>query len=115
MRLHPGAARRDRWPLAALLLALLLPLQGFAAAAHCEHAAIVSHSMAAHQHCPDHPEHAPAPRHHGCGDCCTVAAPCASFDWHMPRALAAEASLPAPRTPLTIALDRLDRPPRYLA
>jgi hypothetical protein len=106
-------------PVVALLLALLLPLQGFALAAHCEQAPVSGQAAApgaAHEHC-THLEHAPSPRHHhhgGCADCCQTAVATAALDWSVPAAVAPELFLPAPRAPLTISLDRLDRPPRQI-
>jgi hypothetical protein len=102
---------RKRWPTAALLLALLLPWQSFAAAAHCDLISAV-HSPTAHEHCAEH-EHAPNPPHHGCcADCCPSAVVAATLDWRLPRGATPELFLPAPRAPLNISLERLDRPPR---
>jgi hypothetical protein len=104
---------RDLWSIAALLMALMLPLQSFAAAAHCDSAAQAS--VAAHAHCAEH-EHAANPQHHGCcADCCLAAAMAAALNWTLPRAAAPELFLPTLRTPLTVSLDRLDRPPRPIA
>jgi hypothetical protein len=99
----------------------MLPLQGFAAAARCdlitgqaaEEAQALDGPAAAHEHCVQH-EHVPDPQHHGCcSDCCLTAVAAATLDWTVPRAAAPQLFLPAPRAPLTISLERLDRPPRH--
>jgi hypothetical protein len=69
----------------------------------------------AHEHCGEH-EHFPTSQHHGCcADCCPTAAVAATLDWFLPHAAAPELYLPVPGAPLTISLDRLDRPPRHFA
>jgi hypothetical protein len=111
--------RRDTWSIVALLMALMLPWQSFAAAAGCDlipqHTVNVHSSRnrpAAHEHCGEH-EHLSTLQHHGCcADCCLTAAMAATFDWSLPHAAAPEHFLPAPHAPMTISLDRLDRPPR---
>jgi hypothetical protein len=113
--------RKRNWPLAALLLALLLPLQGFAAVSGCPQSpaarALPHHAAAAHTHCAEHP--APDPgqgstaRHHGfCADCCMAAVAQTAPAWIAPRGETPQLFLPLPRSPLMIPLDRLDRPPR---
>jgi hypothetical protein len=114
-------------PIVALLLALMLPLQSFAAASSCEHAqtgqstapggttalgAATAQGAAAHEHCAHHPAHASTWQSHGCcAACCMAAVVAATLDWTPPRAVALEHYLPAPRAPLLISPDRLDRPP----
>jgi hypothetical protein len=105
-----GAVRRDIWSIVALLVALMLPLQSFAAAAHCDPA---QHSPAAsHEHCAQH-EHAPSLQHHSCcPDCCVTAVVVATAEWTLPHTCAHVLFLPASHMPLTTTIDRLDRPPR---
>jgi len=108
--------RRGNWPIAALLLALLLPLHTFASAASCEHATTAGESLPStavpHEHCTQHPAHGSTMQSHGCcAACCMAAVVAATRDWAPPRTVAAELSLPAPRAPLLISPDRLDRPP----
>ena len=110
--------RRDTWSIVALLVALLLPLQGFAAAARCDlitgqaEAPAVA-GPAAHEHCVQH-EHVPTSQHHGCCTVCWLTAVAATtLDWTVPRTAAPQLFLPAPRAPLTMSLERLDRPPRH--
>jgi hypothetical protein len=85
----------------ALLLALFLPLQGFAAAWSCE-------PLHAQPHCP---HGLAAVQHHGCGTCCLAAIAAAPLRFALPP-LRSDVSFPQPSTQLTVALDRLDRPPR---
>jgi hypothetical protein len=95
-----------------LLLALMLPLQGFASASSCS--AHQSGEAAAQHHCPDDSGKTPAggEQHHHCGTCCAAAIALTPFRWIPPRAERSQASLPFNRSPPRIALDRLDRPPR---
>jgi hypothetical protein len=93
----------------ALLFALMLPLQGYAAMPVCREAAVAS--VAPQTHCAG----APAVHHHNCDNCCCGAAiALASADFIAPRPSAPDISeaalLPAP----AVALDRLDRPPRFI-
>jgi hypothetical protein len=96
----------------ALLFALMLPLQGYAAMPSCgrlDHTVQYPNHAATH-HC----THGLAITHHpGCGDCCCVVAiaPTRS-DWAAPRLAAPENSHTLIWSPPTVALDRLDRPPR---
>jgi len=107
------------WPIVALLLALLLPLQGFTAVSGCPQPP-PAHSPAqqaqpAHMHCAEHPKQDSAAQHHGSRcDCCMAAVGRAAPDWIPPRAETPPLSLPLLRAPLMISLDRLDRPPRTL-
>ena len=93
----------------ALLFALMLPLQGYAAMPVCREGAVAS--AATQSHCAG----APAVHHHNCDNCCCGAAMMlASAEFIAPPPAApgiAEAALwPAP----AVALDRLDRPPRFI-
>jgi len=112
--------RRGNWPIAALLLALMLPLQSFTAAFGCEHANIAGQATQStqhvgttpHEHCAQHPVHGSTVQSHGCcAACCMTAVVAATLDWTPPRAVASEPSLPGPSAPLLIPPDRLDRPP----
>jgi hypothetical protein len=91
----------------AMLLALILPLQGFASAWNCGSPDTVS--GAAHQHCS-----ADAQPHHHCGTCCAAAIAALPFRWTAPRAFNPGFTLPQIGPPPRVALDRLDRPPRPL-
>lgn len=113
MKPHPR-----HWPIAALLLALLLPLQGFASIMVCPQLP-TAHNRAhqaepAHLHCREHAQQESSARHHGCGDCCMAAVAQAAPDWIAPRGETTQLSLPLLRAPLKISLDRLDRPPRAM-
>ena len=92
----------------ALLFALMLPLQGYAAMPSCGQS-----THAAAHHC----AREPAVTHHsGCGDCCcTVAMVPAQGIWAAPRVAAIEISGTLIWSPPAVALDRLDRPPRLSA
>jgi hypothetical protein len=113
MKLHRATSLK-----LALLLALLLPLQAFAAVSSCAqtglaHAATHSHqaSPAADGRC----EHAsPSTLHHDCGTCCCVAVSCNSgASWPAPLLTHPQPALARPKTPLSATIDRLDRPPRF--
>ncbi len=95
-----------------LLLALILPLQNFAAAWSC--GADDSGAAAAHHHCANDPAkaHSGAEQHHHCGTCCAAAIAVMPFRWTAPRLVRSEASPPLHGPPPNVALDRLDRPPR---
>jgi len=88
----------------ALLLVLMLPLQGFATAASC---AAFDTAAAAEHHCP----HGTAVQHHSCGTCCFAAIAVTSLQWTPPRSRRPVASFPLLFSPPKLALDRLDRPP----
>jgi hypothetical protein len=130
-------------PLLVLLLAVLLPMRGFTSATHCEspgqgHGAHASHGVesalrsgtarnelsgqaAEAPHCADgrgaHRADGNGPSHaHGCGDCCGgVAAVLTAPRFTVPRAAAALIVGRLARPHLTLAVDRLDRPPRHPA
>jgi hypothetical protein len=94
-----------------LLLALILPLQGFAAAWSCS--AHATGESGAHHHCPnDSGKLQGGEQHHHCGMCCAAAIALVPFSWTAPRSVSPEASLPPHSPPPKVALDRLDRPPR---
>jgi len=96
----------------ALLLVLMLPLQGFAAAFGCEPHAAAAATSATHQHCP----HASsAVQHHACGTCCCAAVVVTPLQWVPPRSISPQVRVPLLFSPPKIVLDRLDRPPRVLA
>jgi hypothetical protein len=101
----------------ALLLALLLPLQAFAALTNCALGAAhvqvhQTHSVpaAADSHC----EHAPASNtHHDCGSCCSVVAASNPLNiWLAPPLSTPPLALTRIKSPPSVAIDRLDRPPR---
>jgi hypothetical protein len=100
------ASRRNRFKLA-LLLALMLPLQGFGAADRCAstHAA----SAAIGHHCDAISN---AAQHHGCGSCCAVGMAATPLRWAAPRLPSPEVSSVTLLPPPTVIPDRLDRPPR---
>jgi hypothetical protein len=96
-----------------LLLALIMPLQGFASAWSCgsRDAAPAAAPAAAPQQCA---HTGAAQQHHHCGSCCCAAAIAVAPPlWVPPRSASPGALLPA-RSPPAIVLDRLDRPPRLL-
>jgi hypothetical protein len=104
-----------------LLLALILPLQGFAAAWNC--GSPETGSSAAHQHCPPgsgaaHSGEAhtgEAQMHHHCGTCCAAAIAALPFGWIAPPSITPPIALPQMGSPPKVALDRLDRPPRFVS
>ena len=96
-----------------LLLALILPLQSFAAAWGCS---AQTSAAAAHPHCAnDSGKTQGAAFHHHCGTCCAAAVALMPFRWIAPRSTGSEASLPGHQPPPKVTLDRLDRPPRPFA
>ncbi|HEY2676270.1 MAG TPA: hypothetical protein VGI65_04825 [Steroidobacteraceae bacterium] len=103
--------RRTRFKLA-ILLALMLPLQGLSAASAC--ASISASTAPTRHHCaPLAGTVSGSLLHHGCGTCCAVGVAAAPLNWAAP-------SLPSPEVcsvdllpPPDIILDRLDRPPRH--
>jgi hypothetical protein len=97
----------------ALLLAVMLPLRGYAAIAHCEpdHAMHTMHAMHA-AHCAD----AASLHSHSCSDCCCVAAAALTPSrWTLPHTPALDVSARLIWPPPALTLDRLDRPPRLPA
>jgi hypothetical protein len=107
----------------ALLLALIMPLQGFASALSCKafDPAPATGSAAALQHCA-HDADAGAglgagavQLHHHCGTCCCAAAiSVMPVVWVPPPPAISSALLPGRSSPPAIVLDRLDRPPRFV-
>ena len=116
----------------AMLLALLLPLQGYAMMPACaQHdqatsgVAGMTASSPAHHHCErgttagdHHPGNGHGGNGHGgngrCDNCCCGAAiAAASVQWIAPLLSAPEISHVILWFPPTVTLDRLDRPPRY--
>jgi len=116
-------------PKLALLLAMILPLQGFAAAWSCP---APSAAEAARHHCDDgtgaadhqtgaadHQTGAADHQtgttlHHSCGTCCSAAVAVMSASWVAPRSTSPYLSLPSSWSLPAVALDRLDRPPRFI-
>jgi hypothetical protein len=104
-----------------LLLALILPLQSFAAAWNC--GPPEAGSAAAHQHCA--PEsgaahtatahNGEAQVHHHCGTCCAAAIAALTLGWIAPPSITPPIALPQMGSPPKVALDRLDRPPRLVS
>jgi hypothetical protein len=98
----------------ALLLALIMPLQGFASAWSCgsRDAPPAAAPPAAPQQC----AHAGAAQQHNhCGTCCCAAAIAVSPKlWIAPRPVNPSALLPLRLSAPAIILDRLDRPPRLV-
>ncbi len=117
----------------ALLLALMLPLQSYAAASACaqleqasagadlgdstiHHANLgvpSAESPPASPHC----AHETGAMHrHGCGSCCCgTAIALIPVRWLPPRSAAPDLPQPLAGISPTVALDRLDRPPRILS
>jgi hypothetical protein len=98
----------------ALLLALMMPLQGFASAWGCGSfdTAQTAAPATAPQHCAH--EAGVTQQHHHCGTCCCAAAIAVMPPlWIPPRPANTGALLPARSAP-AIVLDRLDRPPRLV-
>jgi hypothetical protein len=99
----------------ALLLALIMPLQGFASAWSCAtfDPTPATGPATALQHCAH--DAGAAQQHHHCGTCCCAAAiAVVPLLWIPPRPVNAGALLPVRSSPPAIALDRLDRPPRFV-
>ena len=107
------AALRTRSAKLALWLALILPLQSFASVWSCQFLDAASppaqHSCGQHQ-----PLHADGLQHHHCGTCCAAAIAVTPLRFTPPRPLNLGAALPLRWPPPKIALDRLDRPPRFV-
>jgi len=93
----------------ALLIALMLPLQGYASMPVCRESTLAS--SAPQTHCSG----APAVHHHNCDNCCCSAAMVlAPADFIAPRLPAPDISDAALWPAPMVALDRLDRPPRFI-
>jgi hypothetical protein len=97
-----------------LLLALLLPLQTFASVWNCN--ADDTGAAITHHPCADHSAqaHKGAGQHHHCGTCCVAAIAPMPFLWVAPHGMSCEDFQPLHRPPPSVALDRLDRPPRLV-
>jgi hypothetical protein len=92
----------------ALLLALLMPLQGVAAAWGC--VSFDAASSAAPAHCP---HETGAAQHHDCGMCCCAATVALMpLPWAAPRTASPGVLPPLRWQPASVVPDRLDRPPR---
>jgi hypothetical protein len=113
----------------ALLLTLMLPLQGYAAMPGCgqlDHTNSSTDSrtekslvapLPALQHSMQHhcARGSTATHHHGCGNCCCGAAlALMATHWIAPLLTAPEISVAVPGSPPAVTLDRLDRPPRLI-
>jgi hypothetical protein len=117
----------------ALLLALMLPLQSYAATPACARSPVLE--SAAPHHCAGeraaaHGDHSAGERaaFHGnhsaggfashtnhCGDCCGgTAIALTPLQWSAPRLAAPESSRAILWSPPTVTADRLDRPPRFI-
>jgi hypothetical protein len=103
----------------ALLFALLLPLQGYAAMPACREAAVATSVPQAH--CAGAPAVHRATldhtilHHHNCDNCCCGAAMVLTADdFIAPRLTAPDISDTALWPPPAVAIDRLDRPPRFI-
>jgi len=101
----------------ALLLTLMLPLQGYAAMPRCaQHdqsatsAAALAASPVGQHHC----EHGTVSHHHCDNCCCGVAIALTPTPWTPPLPSAPQAAGAAPESSPITRLDRLDRPPRSL-
>jgi hypothetical protein len=93
-----------------LLLALIMPLQGLAAAWGC--VSLDAASAAAQTHCAH--ETGTAQEHHNCGmGCCAAAIALIPLPWAAPRTAGPDILLPLRWLPASVVPDRLDRPPRH--
>jgi hypothetical protein len=97
----------------ALLLALIMPLQGFASAWGCgSFDTAPATGATAGQHCAH--DTGVAKQHHHCGTCCCAAAIAVMPLFRVPPRPANPGALLPVRSPPAIVLDRLDRPPRLV-
>ena len=97
----------------ALLLALIMPLQGFAAAWACgSFDTAPATGAAAPKHCAH--DTGVAQQHHHCGTCCCAAVIAVMPLFRVPPRPANPGLLLPVRSPPAIVLDRLDRPPRLV-
>jgi hypothetical protein len=103
----------------ALLLTLMLPLQGYAAMPACgqpvqSNIGVETDAAAptAQQHCV---REASTAHHHSCGNsCCGAVVATTAVQWAAPLPTSSEISFIELRFPPELALDRLDRPPRFI-
>lgn len=94
----------------ALMLAMVLAVQGFAAPPVCAGSAAATSTM--HVHCSS--EHRQWHRH-GCDNCCcAVAIALLPAHFHVPHETPAPITVTVHRFPRTVSIDRLDRPPRLM-
>jgi hypothetical protein len=97
----------------ALLLALMMPLQGFASTWGCgSFDTAPATGATASQHCAH--DTGAAQQHHHCGTCCHAAAIAVMPLFRVPPRPANPGALLPVRSPPAIVLDRLDRPPRLV-
>jgi hypothetical protein len=102
-----------------MLLALMLPLQSFASL-NCRSPDTAS--LETRQHCQDPAGRTQAgetpagglAQHHHCGSCCVAAVAAVPLRFTPPSFAHPAISLPAYRPWSSVALDRLDRPPRLV-
>jgi hypothetical protein len=95
----------------AVLLALIMPLQGWASALSC--AALDTAFTATQQHCSH--DSAAMQQHHACGTCCCAAAiALMPLPWAAPRQTGPDILVNPRSAPPAVFLDRLDRPPRHV-
>jgi hypothetical protein len=95
----------------ALLLALMLPLQGFAASWGC--GSFEAATAATQQHCTQ--GSGAAQQHHNCGaSCCSAAIVLTPLCWVAPHSTRPQAAMPIAGSQPSVILDRLDRPPRFV-
>jgi hypothetical protein len=95
----------------ALLLALLLPLQGFAMHLRCADAAQAAATASCHEHGGAH-DHGSSLHNDHAACCCTAARTDGAFDLGPLPPAATRAFAVAPASPVFLSRDRLDRPPR---
>jgi hypothetical protein len=98
----------------AVLFALMLPLQGYAAMPACREAAVAT--SVPQSHCAGAPAvHHATLHHHNCDNCCCGAAMVLTADdFIAPLLTAPDISDTALWPPPAVAIDRLDRPPRFI-
>jgi hypothetical protein len=93
-----------------MLLALIMPLQGFASAWSCASSDTASLPQ---QHCAH--DAGAVQQHHSCGTCCCAAAiALMPLPWAAPQPVSPGVLLPLRWPPPAVVLDRLDRPPRHV-
>jgi hypothetical protein len=100
----------------ALLFALLLPLQGYAAMPVCPQHERTAVSATAPLHCAGAAAiHGHNRGNSGCSNCCAAAIALTPISFVAPLLTAPDISVVAPGFPPKGLLDRLDRPPRPIA
>jgi hypothetical protein len=99
----------------ALLFALMLPLQGYAAMPDCREASVAFSAPQTHCAGAQAVQH-PNVHHHNCDNCCCGAAMALTAAVFVaPLLTAPDISDAALWPPPTVASDRLDRPPRLIS